>query len=242
MAHTGMLFGTTSHQITNYSGLLQNLHIRRRGPLHAQRKTSAMHHLVAWIGGAGALSPTRVPGHAMRTYSGRPSSSIRFSTSAAMATSVACRPSVWKRSPAPTTRFHREISDSTRARQPYPGARCQPMRPRSAMHRRCISRCVGAVSAASLGTAFARGGTTTAAAGWRATTSAKDAKVSIDRIRAVMHHFRGEPGSRRSIAPSRKLWTALQALDRYLVGQSERLVDYGERHRAGLRVGTALTV
>src|SRR4051812_12255111 len=30
---------------------------------------------------------------------------------------------------------------------------------------------------------------------------AKDAKVSIDRIRAVMHHFRGEPGSRRSIAP-----------------------------------------
>jgi len=70
---------------------------------------------------------------------------------------------------------------------------------------------------------------------------AKDAKVSIDRIRAVMHHFRGEPGSRRSIAPSRKLWTALQALDGYLVGQSDRLVDYGERHRAGLRVGTALT-
>jgi hypothetical protein len=57
----------------------------------------------------------------------------------------------------------------------------------------------------------------------------------------VKHHFRGEPGSRRSIAPSRKLWTALQALDGYLVGQSDRLVDYGERHRAGLRVGTALT-
>src|SRR5215217_2701392 len=37
---------------------------------------------VAWIGGVGALSSTRVPGHAMRTYSGRPSSSIRFSTSA----------------------------------------------------------------------------------------------------------------------------------------------------------------
>ena len=69
----------------------------------------------------------------------------------------------------------------------------------------------------------------------------KDAKVSLDRIRAVMHHFRGEPGGRRSAAPSRKLWTALQALDNYLVGQSDRLVDYGERHRAGLRVGTALT-
>src|SRR3954465_13864274 len=70
---------------------------------------------------------------------------------------------------------------------------------------------------------------------------AKDAKLSIDRIRAVMHHFRGKPGSRRSIAPSRKLWTALRALDGYLVGQSDRLIDYGERHRAGLRVGTALT-
>jgi hypothetical protein len=70
---------------------------------------------------------------------------------------------------------------------------------------------------------------------------AKDAKVSIERIRAVMHHFRGEPGRRRSIAPSRKLWTALRALDDYLVGQSDWLVDYGERDRAGLRVGTALT-
>jgi hypothetical protein len=70
---------------------------------------------------------------------------------------------------------------------------------------------------------------------------AKDAKVSLERIRAVMHHFRGEPGDRRSAAPSRKLWTALRALDKYLVGQSDRLVDYGARHRAGLRVGTALT-
>src|SRR3954471_11875234 len=42
-------------------------------------------HLVAWIGGTGALSPTCVPGYAMRTYFGRPSSSIRFSTSTAMA-------------------------------------------------------------------------------------------------------------------------------------------------------------
>jgi hypothetical protein len=56
-----------------------------------------------------------------------------------------------------------------------------------------------------------------------------------------MHRFRGEPGGRRFVAPSRKLWTALRALDGYLVGQSDRLVDYGERHRAGLRVGTALT-
>ena len=47
--------------------------------------------------------------------------------------------------------------------------------------------------------------------------------------------------SRKSIAPSRKLWTALRALNRYLIGQSAWLVNYAERHRAGLRVGTAIT-
>jgi hypothetical protein len=70
---------------------------------------------------------------------------------------------------------------------------------------------------------------------------AKNAGKSIDRIRAVMHHFRGERDSRKSIAPSRKLWTSLQALNRYLIGQSEWLVNCAERHRAGLRVGTAIT-
>jgi hypothetical protein len=70
---------------------------------------------------------------------------------------------------------------------------------------------------------------------------ARDAQVSIDRIRAVMHHFQGEPNKRKSIAPSRKLWTALHALDGYLTGQSAWLVNYAERHRTGLRVGTAIT-
>jgi hypothetical protein len=70
---------------------------------------------------------------------------------------------------------------------------------------------------------------------------AKDAQISIERIRAVMHHFRGEQDQRKPIAPSRKLWTALHALDDYLSGQSEWLVNYAERHRAGLRVGTAIT-
>ncbi len=70
---------------------------------------------------------------------------------------------------------------------------------------------------------------------------AKDAQISIDRIRAVMHHFQGEPDQRRSTAPSRKLWTALRALDGYLTGQSDWLANYAERHRAGLRVGTAIT-
>ena len=70
---------------------------------------------------------------------------------------------------------------------------------------------------------------------------AQDAQISIDRIRAVMHHFQGEPDQRRSTAPSRKLWTALRALDGYLTDQSAWLVNYAERHRAGLRVGTAIT-
>jgi hypothetical protein len=38
---------------------------------------------------------------------------------------------------------------------------------------------------------------------------AKDAQISIDRIRAVMHHFQGKQGQQNSIAPWRKLWTAL---------------------------------
>jgi len=39
----------------------------------------------------------------------------------------------------------------------------------------------------------------------------------------------------------RKLWTALLALDGYLVSQADWTVNYAERHRAGLRVGTAIT-
>ena len=70
---------------------------------------------------------------------------------------------------------------------------------------------------------------------------AQNAQISIDRIRAVMQHFQGEPEGRKSIAPSRKLWTALHALNGYLTGQSAWLVNYAERHRAGLRVGTAIT-
>jgi hypothetical protein len=68
----------------------------------------------------------------------------------------------------------------------------------------------------------------------------RNAGKSIDRIRAVMHHFQCEPGSRKSIAPPRKLWTALKALDGYLTGQGDWLVNYAERHCSGLRVGTAI--
>ena len=69
----------------------------------------------------------------------------------------------------------------------------------------------------------------------------QDAGISLERIQAVMPPFQSEPDNRRSVAPSRKLWTALRALDDYLTGQSDWLVNYAERHRAGLRVGTSLT-
>jgi hypothetical protein len=49
---------------------------------------------------------------------------------------------------------------------------------------------------------------------------AKDGQISIERIRTVMHAFQGEPAGRRLGVPSRNLWTALLALDGYLVGQS----------------------
>ncbi len=75
---------------------------------------------------------------------------------------------------------------------------------------------------------------------WLWNGKAKDAQISIDRIRAAMHHCQGEQGGRKSISPSRKLWTALRALDDYLTGQSDWMVKYAERHRAGLRVGTAI--
>jgi predicted N-acetyltransferase YhbS len=47
----------------------------------------------------------RIRYHVRRTYSGRPSSSIRFSDATAMATSVVSRPSVRERSASPITRL-----------------------------------------------------------------------------------------------------------------------------------------
>jgi hypothetical protein len=62
------------------------------------------------------------------------------------------------------------------------------------------------------------------------------AKVTLERIRQVMPVFQGEqkrdPSSRR---------LALREIDRYLTSQSAWLVNYAERHRAGLWVGTSLT-
>jgi hypothetical protein len=52
-----------------------------------------------------AQSAPRSDIYVRRTYSGRPSSRMRFSEAAAMATSVVCRPSVRERSASPITRL-----------------------------------------------------------------------------------------------------------------------------------------
>ena len=62
---------------------------------------------------------------------------------------------------------------------------------------------------------------------------AGDARITLKRLRRLL------PALERQ--PVRKLKRALQAVDQYLRSQSAWLVNYAERHRAGLRVGTSLT-
>jgi hypothetical protein len=70
---------------------------------------------------------------------------------------------------------------------------------------------------------------------------AKNAQRSINRIRKVMYVFKGETSHRTTGVPSRKLWDVLHEVDKYLSGQNAWLVNYAERYRAGLRVGTSVT-
>lgn len=70
---------------------------------------------------------------------------------------------------------------------------------------------------------------------------ANNAQLTLERIRKVMHVFKGERAHRSTGVASRKLWHALHEIDNYLRGQSTRLVNYAKRYRAGLRVGTSVT-
>jgi hypothetical protein len=70
---------------------------------------------------------------------------------------------------------------------------------------------------------------------------ARNAHVTIDRIRAVMHVFQNETRRRGTGTSSGKLWHALHEIDEYLTGQGAWLVNYAKRYRAGLRVGTSIT-
>ena len=62
---------------------------------------------------------------------------------------------------------------------------------------------------------------------------AKDARITLKRLRTLLPTLEREP--------VRKLKRALRAVDRYLRSQSALLVNYAERWRAGMRVGTSLT-
>src|SRR5947209_5259786 len=70
---------------------------------------------------------------------------------------------------------------------------------------------------------------------------ASDARITLERIRELMPAFQGERGRGARSSSVRRLWTALHEIDRYLSSQSAWLVNYAERHRAGQRVGTAIT-
>jgi hypothetical protein len=73
---------------------------------------------------------------------------------------------------------------------------------------------------------------------------AKNAQKTFDRIRKVMHLYKGERGHQTlGVAPRKLWWHALHEIDQYLRSQSARLVDYAAaaRYRAGMRVGTAVT-
>ena len=71
---------------------------------------------------------------------------------------------------------------------------------------------------------------------------ARNARRTLERVRTVMHVFRGELCHRAKAVPSsRKLWHGLRPVDKYLRSQSARLVNYAERYRVGLRVGTSVT-
>ncbi len=62
---------------------------------------------------------------------------------------------------------------------------------------------------------------------------AKDARITLKRLRTLLPVLEREPVC--------KLRRARRAIDRYLRSQTAWLVNYAERHQAGLRVGTSLT-
>lgn len=100
------------------------------------------------------MGPAHIVSRAIRTCSGRPSPSVRFGTSAAMAASIEWRPWVQRAQLAAEGRFRRGIPAPIGAHQSCLDTFCRPIRPRSAVVRRCRSRRIGAVSAVPPGTAF----------------------------------------------------------------------------------------
>ena len=78
--------GVSRQTVATWRGRFAGHHLE--GLMDAPR-SGALRCFPAWVDEVGVLNPTCVLHHAVRTYSGRPSSSIWFSTSAAIATSIA---------------------------------------------------------------------------------------------------------------------------------------------------------
>jgi hypothetical protein len=70
---------------------------------------------------------------------------------------------------------------------------------------------------------------------------ADKAPDSISRIEAAMPPFENDAAGKAAAACVGKLRNALQALGRYLTSQSDWLINYAERQRDGLPVGTSIT-
>ncbi len=68
---------------------------------------------------------------------------------------------------------------------------------------------------------------------------AENARLTLKRVHKLLPAFKGSRG--KAGEPARKLRRALGKIDGYLRSQSAWLVNYAERHRAGLRVGTSIT-
>ena len=70
---------------------------------------------------------------------------------------------------------------------------------------------------------------------------AEKARRTLKQLRKLVPAFKGSRSRGKTGEPARKLQRALGKVDSYLRSQSAWLVNYAERHRAGLRVGTSIT-
>jgi len=148
-AAAGIGAGKTGHQEKGPSTPPARIAPASHGSSGRPSATSGARHFVARISSRAKSAP-RIHFHLRRTYSGRPSSSMRFSDTTAMASSVVCRPSVRERS---ASHDHSLVAADIRLHQGTPIVTRCPLpatRPRSAISCRCRSRFVGAVSAVAL--------------------------------------------------------------------------------------------
>ena len=154
---------------------------QRAGQQQRRKRAAPVQHNAErqWRGvGAGIGAMLKCPvlrnDQATRTETGFAVRIIVFSTATAMATSPVWSGRLRARSLGPIRCLYRAIAVSAWFLLPYPVAFCHPMRPRSAMSWMWQSRWLWAPPSSlfELGTADARGGTTTSGDGWRCRAAA----------------------------------------------------------------------